>query len=170
MKTTKRNDKKAMKHLGKVGKSCEILENVELGSEPYLINLGDNVKMSSGVKLLTHDGGAHVLRNIKNENRDIDIIGSITIKNNVFIGINSIIMPGVTIGNNVIVGAGSIVTKSVPDNSVVAGIPAKIVCTIEEYQEKRKDNFLNTKSMDEETKKKYLLKQYNENPEQFLKR
>lgn len=155
MRTRKKNDKNIMKNLGRVGTNCEILENVELGSEPYLIFLGDNVKMSSGVKLLTHDGGAHVLRNIREKNKNVDIVGTITIKNNVFIGINSIIMPGITIGNNVVVGAGSIVTKSVPDNVVVAGNPAKIICSIQEYEEKRNKNFIKTKKLGYIEKKMY---------------
>lgn len=114
-----KKNKDRLKLLGKVGKNCNIFGDVELGSEPYLISLGNNVKMSHGVILLTHDGGTHVLRNMKEENKELELFGPITIKDNVFIGINSIIMPGVTIGNNVIVGAGSIVTKSVPDNCVV---------------------------------------------------
>ena len=62
----------------------------------------------------------------------------IDIKNNVFIGSNSIILPGVTINSNVIVAAGSVVTKSVPSNSVVGGNPAKVICTFDEFVEKRK--------------------------------
>jgi maltose O-acetyltransferase len=52
-------------------------------------------------------------------------IGLVKIGDNVFIGAGSIILPNVKIGNNVIIGAGSIVTKDVPDNSLVAGNPAK---------------------------------------------
>ena len=48
-------------------------------------------------------------------------------------------MQNVTIGNNCIIGMGAIVTKDVPDNSVVAGIPAKVVCTIDEFLDKHKD-------------------------------
>src|SRR5665647_533822 len=54
--------------------------------------------------------------------------------NNVFIGINSIILPGVTIGDNVVIGAGSIVNRDVPDNVVVAGVPAKIIKSLANYK------------------------------------
>ena len=65
---------------------------------------------------------------------------SFEIGDNCFIGMNAIIMPGVTLGNNVIVGSGSVVTKSFPDDVVVAGNPAKIICTLEEFYNKRKES------------------------------
>lgn len=77
--------------------------------------------------------------------------------NNCFVGSGAKIMPGVKIGDNVIVGAGAIVTKDVQSNSIVAGVPAKVVCTIEEFYEKNKDNFYPTASMKWEEKKKYIL-------------
>jgi maltose O-acetyltransferase len=55
------------------------------------------------------------------------------IGNNVFLGAGAIVLPGVTVGNNVVIGAGAIVTKDVPDNVVVAGNPAEIICTLSEY-------------------------------------
>jgi acetyltransferase-like isoleucine patch superfamily enzyme len=51
----------------------------------------------------------------------------VTIKNDVWIGANSVIMPGITIGNGAIIGAGAVVTKNVPDYAIVAGVPAKII-------------------------------------------
>lgn len=166
----KKTNKRKLKQLGKIGENCDILDDVDFGSEPYLISLGDNVKISHGVKLITHDGGIHVLRNLKEKYRAADIMGAITIKNNVFIGMNAMILPGVTIGNNVIVGAGSILTKSIPDNSIVGGNPARIICTVEEFEEKRRNNFLYTKMMEPKEKQKYLLEQYKENTDKFLKR
>ena len=64
--------------------------------------------------------------------------GKVKIGNNVFIGMQATILKGVTIGNNVIIGANSLVNKNVPDNTVVAGNPAKVIMTIDEYYEKRK--------------------------------
>ena len=55
----------------------------------------------------------------------------VTIGNDVWIGGNCTILPGVTIGNNVVVAAGAVVTKDVPDNCVVAGVPARIIKRIE---------------------------------------
>ena len=56
---------------------------------------------------------------------------------NVFIGLGSIIMPNVRIGENCIIGAGSVVTKDVPNNTVVAGVPAKKICSFDDYMKKR---------------------------------
>lgn len=64
--------------------------------------------------------------------------GEVTIVDNVFLGSKSIILKDVHIGNNVIVGGGSVVTKNIPDNMVVVGNPAKVLCTLDEYYEKRK--------------------------------
>lgn len=56
---------------------------------------------------------------------------SVRIGDDVWIGGNCTILPGVTIGNNVIIAAGAVVSKDVPDNCVVAGVPAKIIKTLE---------------------------------------
>ena len=63
-------------------------------------------------------------------------IGRVTIGDNVFVGAGTIILPGVVVGNNVIIGANSTVTHDVPDDCVIAGSPAKILYTLEEYLEK----------------------------------
>ena len=63
-------------------------------------------------------------------------IGKVTIGNNVFIGAESVVLPGVTIGNNVIIGANSTVTHDIPDDSVAVGSPARVICSLNEYLEK----------------------------------
>ena len=70
--------------------------------------------------------------------KSLDRRGGIKIGNNVFIGMKSTILKGVHIGNNVIIGANSLVNKDIPDNCVVAGNPAKVIMTLEQYYEKRK--------------------------------
>ena len=107
--------------------------------------------------MVTHDGGLFVPRNLGLIDQRADKMGRIRIGNNVNVGWNAIIMPGVTIGNNCIVGAGAIVNKDVPDNSVVAGVPARVIETIEEYVEKNKDMVVLTKDMSRKEKKAYLL-------------
>jgi acetyltransferase-like isoleucine patch superfamily enzyme len=102
------------------------------GSDPYLITLGDNVHITHGVTFITHDGATLILRK---EVPDLEITAPIKVGNDVYIGINSLIMPGVTVGSRCIIGAGSIVTRDVPDNSVVAGVPARIIKTTDEYLE-----------------------------------
>lgn len=60
-------------------------------------------------------------------------VGCIAIGDNVFIGAGTRIMYNVRIGSNVIIGAGSLVNKDIPDNSVVAGVPARVIKTLDEY-------------------------------------
>ena len=72
----------------------------------------------------------------------MEITKPIIIGNNVYIGNNVILLPGVTIGNNVIIGAGSVVSKNVQDNSVIAGVPAKVIKSTNEYFEKIKKESL----------------------------
>ena len=140
----------------KIGSNCQIYPNVNFGSEPYLVSLGDNVRITSGCKFITHDGGIWVLRNMKLiENGDI--FGKIEIGNNVHIGINTIIMPNVKIGNNCIIGCGAIVTKDIPDNSIAVGVPARVIESIEDYYNKHKDDCHYTKNMDSKQKKEYIL-------------
>ncbi|WP_156573214.1 acyltransferase [Bacillus luti] len=143
--------------LGRMGKDCEVFMKVSFGSEPYLIELGNNVRITHGVKFITHDGGIHVLRNLGlAENRAV--YGKICVGNNTFIGNNAIILPGVKIGDNCIIGAGSVVTRSIPSNSVVAGVPAKVLRTIQEYYDKNEPIMHETLKMTAIEKKEYLLK------------
>lgn len=107
-----------------MGKGIEIGENVNFGSEPYLIKIEDNVRISSNVNLITHDGGLWTLRKM-GLLENADYFGKILIEENVNIGMNATIMPGVTIGKNSIVGFGAVVTKDVEPNTVVAGMPAE---------------------------------------------
>ncbi|MBM7709264.1 acyltransferase [Enterococcus lemanii] len=145
-----------------IGENCDISNDVIFGSEPYLIEIGNNVRLTRGVNFVTHDGSLHVIRNLCPEYKNIDKFGKIKIGNNVNIGWNTTIMPGVTIGDNVVVGLGAIVTKDIPSNVVVAGVPAKVICTLSEYIEKNKKNFLYTKNMNFEEKKSYLIKNMEE--------
>ena len=104
-------------------------------TEPWSISLGNNVFITKEVLFITHDGGTLLFRN---KFPSLEYTAPITVKNDVYIGVRSLIMPGVTIGNNCIVAAGSIVTKNIPDNSVVGGVPARIIKSTEEYLENMK--------------------------------
>jgi carbonic anhydrase/acetyltransferase-like protein (isoleucine patch superfamily) len=82
--------------------------------------------------LLNHDGAIAML-NRAGKTDLVNVVGKIVIEDNVFVGIKVIIMPGVTIGQGSVVASGALVTKDVPPDSVVAGIPAKVICTTEDY-------------------------------------
>lgn len=122
------------------------------GSEPYLISIGSNCQITDGVKIFTHGGG----NAIRKKNPKFDCFGKVNIGDYVYIGNNSLIMPGVTIENNVLIGAGSVVTKSVPPNVIVAGNPARILCTLDDWYNKNINYDLGTKGLSYEAKKKIL--------------
>ena len=145
----------------KVGQDCNIFGSVQFGSEPYLVTVGDLVKITTGCSFITHDGGVYVLRNL-GLLEDADLFGRITVGDNVFFGNKCVIMPGVTIGSNVVVGACSVVTKDIPDDSVVAGIPARKIGTIQEYFEKLEPRVDFTKHMNPIQKKAYLMAKFSE--------
>lgn len=143
-----------------IGTGCDIACNVSFGSEPYLVSIGNNVRITHGVLFITHDGGCWVVRNYDPSYKNVDLISPITVGNNVHIGIGSIIMPGVHIGNNVIIGCGAVVTRDIPDNSVAAGIPCRVIRSIDDYIHKHKPDFLETKSLRGTQKKDFLIKKY----------
>lgn len=111
--------------------------SVHFDGEGYnLITLGANNVISKDVLLLVHDYSVfRALKAIGCEHMGKRILAPIVIGNNVFIGARSTILPGTIIGDNVVVGAGSIVKGTIPDNVVVAGNPAKVIKSIEEYAE-----------------------------------
>ena len=86
-----------------------------------------------------------------------DCFGKVSLGNYVYVGNNVLIMSGVTVGNNVLIAAGSVVTKSILDNVVVGGNPAKILCSLATYLEHNIKYNLDSKGMDAEKKKKFLL-------------
>lgn len=108
----------------------------------WMLEIGDFCKITKGTVILTHDYSRSVLRRVYGD--VIGEAGKTVIGNNVFIGMNSVILMGTHIGNNVIVGAGSVVSGNIPDNCVVAGNPAKVIRTLEQHYEIRK-----AKSIDE---------------------
>ena len=105
-------------------------------TRPWLISIGNNVQITSGVTILTHGYDWAVVKGVYGE--ILGSSGEVRIGNNVFIGMNSTILKGAKIGNNVIIGANSLVNKDIPDNVVVAGNPAVVVSSLEEYYNKRK--------------------------------
>lgn len=153
----KYNSETYINYLNKIG--AKVANNVYFVSpskvlidetRPYLIEIGENVTITEGVTILTHGFDWSVLKVVYG-----DVIGSagkVLIGNNCFIGVNTTILKGVTIGENTIIGAGSLVCKNIPPNSVAAGNPCKVICSLEDYYKKRKSC--------EEKEAKELIKSY----------
>ncbi|MCC6126719.1 MAG: acyltransferase [Pirellulales bacterium] len=125
------------------------------GTEPWLITIGNNVHITAGCAFVTHDGGTLILRQ---EVPDLEWTAPIAIGNDVYLGVRTLILPGVTIGNRCIIGAGSVVTKSIPDNSVAAGVPARVIKSTDEYLESMKQKSLKCGHLKGEEKAKVLKK------------
>lgn len=141
----------------RIGEGCNI-EDIEIfGTEPCLITVGNHVYFSGkNIRFLTHDGSAARMKLFGYTDKLYDIFGKVSIGDNCFIGINTIILKGVSIGRNCIVGAGSVVTKDIPDNCVVCGVPAKVISSTKDYFEKNCDYFHETCKLSRYEKRKYL--------------
>ncbi|HDR8129217.1 transferase [Bacillus thuringiensis] len=123
----------------KIGDNCIIWSpnNTTIdATRPGLLEIGNNVKITQGVTILCHDYSRSVMRLRFGEN--IGEARKTIIGNNVFIGVNSVILMGTRLGNNTIVGAGAIVSGTFPDDVIIAGNPARVICNLEDYYEKRK--------------------------------
>lgn len=116
----------------RIGKNNRILTEF-FGDDLYLIKIGNHCTITADVSFITHDGAGWIF---SEEIPDLQIFGTIEIKDNCFIGVSSIIMPNVAIGPNSIVGAGSIITCDVPPNTIFAGNPARKIGTIDDYKKK----------------------------------
>lgn len=100
-------------------------------TEPWLISIGNNVYITNGCQFITHDGGTLILRR---EVPDLELTAPIVVGDDVYIGLNTLILPGAHIGNRVIIGAGSVVRGHIPDDSVAAGVPARVIKSLEDYK------------------------------------
>ena len=138
----------------KIGENPRIFSNI-LTTEPYLIEIGDNVTISNNVQLITHDNSI-----IKALPGVTDIFGRVKIGNNCFIGARSIIMYGCELADNTIVASGSVVTKSVKEpGKIVAGNPARVVGDVKSFADKYADVAVNIKGLSAEEKYDLLVNQ-----------
>lgn len=127
----------------KIGENVTIMGEVIIDpSHCWHIEIGNNAIIAPRVHILAHDASTKLFLNHTR-------VSNVKIGNHVFIGAGTIILPGVTIGNRVIIGAGSVVTSSIMDNSVAVGVPAKIICSLDDYLEKQK-NKMNDKNLFDE--------------------
>ena len=109
-------------------------------SRPELVTIGKDVFLHKHLTILSHDYASQVFVNLYAS--FIPSHGKIKIGNNVWFGEHCTVLKGVTVGDNCIIGYGSTVMKDIPANSVVAGTPAKVICSIEDYYQKRKEAYI----------------------------
>lgn len=120
--------KKKEKPLYKIGNLKK--QNARIDAlTPMLIEIGDDFVSAPGSIILSHDASTFIHTGMYRVQKTI-------IGNKVFLGANATVLPGVIIGDNVIIGAGAVVSRNVPANSVVAGNPAVIICSVTEYIKK----------------------------------
>lgn len=141
-----------------LGDNVALITIPNFGSEPYLVKIGDNTTVSFEVAFVTHDAATRVIRNLPDGNPETGYFGPIIIGKNCFIGCRTTILAGVHIGDNSIIGACSLVNRDIPDNVVAAGNPCRIICTLDEYRAKHKNDFMYMNSLPYEEKKQYLQK------------
>jgi len=144
-----------------IGSNCNIVSNIAT-TEGFLISLGNNVTLSAGVTLITHDNSiSKVLTNTT------DLFGKIQIGNNCFIGNRAIVLYGVSLADNIIVAAGSVVTKSFNESGIIiGGNPAKKIGTWDSFANRYKDKAMNLNVVDV----KNCLQDYMANKEQLVSR
>ena len=116
----------------KIGDNCQLYSNDIDYGHGYLIEIGNNCTITHST-ILTHDASTKLVTGYSK-------VGRIKIGDNVFIGHGSVILPNVKIGNNVVIGCNTVVRRDIPDNCVVSGNPAVIICSIEEFTQKHKAN------------------------------
>ena len=104
-----------------IGENCMISLRAKIDIRRGNISIGNNSTITYGCVILSHDAASRLINPQDNGE------GAVSIGNNVFIGVNSVILGNVTIGDNSIIGAGSVVTKDVPPSVVVAGNPARVL-------------------------------------------
>lgn len=117
------------------------LRNIVIDTtRPSLVSIGDNVCINKNFILLTHDFVSAIF--LRKYCDFIPSSGAVEIGNNVSFGANCTVLKNVKIGDNSFIAAGSIVTKDIPSNCIAAGIPCKVVCSMDDYYERRKKNAL----------------------------
>ena len=123
---------------GAIGDHC-MIQKRKVPLYANLIRLGNNVYIASNVSFITHDVTHAMLNRLETVQKRGGVqerVGCIEIGDNVFVGAGTRILYDTKIGSNVIIGTGSIVTRDIPDNSIVAGVPAKVIGRFDEYVEK----------------------------------
>jgi acetyltransferase-like isoleucine patch superfamily enzyme len=106
----------------KIGRDC-LVHTPYFSTEPYLIEIGDHVAISSGTEFITHDAVGWMFP----DHPHMGLFGSIKVGSNTYFGLRCLVLPNTVIGANCVIGAGSVVRGVIPDDSVVMGNPAQVI-------------------------------------------
>jgi len=157
----KASDERRIKYLRKlgikIGEKCRV-RTMKFSTEPYLIEIGNHVAVAANTEFITHDGATWCFEN----ELDGGVFGKITIGNNVFIGINCIILSNTSIGDNCIIGAGSVVRGHFPENSIICGNPAQVISktSIQRMLFRQNPGLLKTNNLTFDQKDKVVKKHF----------
>ena len=142
----KRNSNSYIKFLKRkgiqIGAGCIFLyrRSIEIDySRASLVEIGDNVFFNYGFTLMCHDFASWTF--LHHYNDFIPSYGPIVIGNNVTFTRNCTVLKGARIGDNCIIGYGSVVMSEIPSNSVAVGCPARVISTLEDYYNKRLEEY-----------------------------
>lgn len=131
----------------KIGENCYVNHDVLLENG---VEIGDGTTITGGSIVLTHDAVPATFLPELNRGSVLTRVcrrANVKIGRQCFIGARCVILPGIEIGDRCVVAAGSIVTKDVPSGHVVAGNPAKVVCTIDEYIARQQKRYITNSDM-----------------------
>ena len=128
-----------------LGKNVNLPASVWIDtSHCHLISIGDECGFGEGVCILAHDA-------LANEFLDATRVGRVIIHRSCHVGARAVILPGVEIGPRSIVGANAVVTRSVPPGTVVAGSPAHVLCSLDEYLARMRERMATSPRFDWES-------------------
>jgi acetyltransferase-like isoleucine patch superfamily enzyme len=146
----------------RIGPHAALLARVEdFGTEPWLIEIGARVSVAAGAVFVTHDGASRVFRErIAGGSAFGNAFAPIRVLDDSMIGLRAVLMPGVTVGPRSIVGAGSLVTRDVPPDTVAGGFPARVLCTLEEYEQKYRERMIPGLSSDRAELRRQLTRHF----------
>jgi acetyltransferase-like isoleucine patch superfamily enzyme len=142
----------------RIGTGCSIYTDPSaFGTEPWLIEIGNNVSLSEGVSLITHDVTSRLFRDrLPGMSSFGNRFGTIVIHDNCVVGNRAILLPGIEVGPDSAVGAGSVVTRSVPPRTIVAGNPARAIKTLDEYIDSYRQRMIPLQARDRDALRKEL--------------
>jgi acetyltransferase-like isoleucine patch superfamily enzyme len=146
----------------RIGPHAALLTRVQdFGTEPWLIEIGARVSVAAGAVFVTHDGASRVFRErIPGGSAFGNAFAPIRVLDDSMIGLRAVLLPGVTVGPRSIVGAGSVVTRDVPPDTVVGGSPARILCTVEQYERRYRERMIPGLSSDRAELRRQLTRRF----------